>query len=122
MLLLLYLLHLSSNFSLLRQAPPVFKVVGGVARGYGRDISPAAALDLAAGGGNVVIVDIRTDREKENGGVPDLPSGNRWACTCAGNTALLQTCHMACAPACGFHLGFVVPEPVTLLCDHAVRQ
>lgn len=58
-------------------APPLFKGLSGAIRGYGRDISPAAALDLVAGGGNIVIVDIRSDREKENGGVPDLPSGNR---------------------------------------------
>ena len=63
--------------ALVLQAPPVYKVLSGVIRGYGRDISPAAALDLVAGGGNIVIVDIRSEREKENGGVPDLPSGNR---------------------------------------------
>ena len=62
---------------MLLQAPPLFKGLSGAIRGYGRDISPAAALDLVAGGGNIVIVDIRSDREKENGGVPDLPSGNR---------------------------------------------
>ena len=62
---------------MMMQAPPLFKGLSGAIRGYGRDISPAAALDLVAGGGNIVIVDIRSDREKENGGVPDLPSGNR---------------------------------------------
>lgn len=58
-------------------APPVLKLLFGSLRGYAGEISPAAALDSVAAGGNVVIVDIRTAREKENGGVPDLPFGNR---------------------------------------------
>ena len=59
------------------QAPPVLKLLFGSLRGYAGEINPAAALDAVAIGGNVVIVDIRTSREKENGGVPDLPFGNR---------------------------------------------
>ncbi|DBA85578.1 hypothetical protein WJX79_010531 [Trebouxia sp. C0005] len=58
-------------------APPVLKLLFGSLRGYAGEINPAAALDAVAIGGNVVIVDIRTSREKENGGVPDLPFGNR---------------------------------------------
>ena len=60
------------------QGFPLLKVLVGSFRGYAGEISPAAALDAVATGGNILIVDIRTSREKENGGVPDLPSGNRW--------------------------------------------
>lgn len=59
------------------QGPPCLKGFIGAFRGYAGDISPAAALDAVATDSNTVIVDIRTSREKENGGVPDLPSGNR---------------------------------------------
>ena len=51
------------------------KVLFGGLRGYRGNISPASALD-ASREGNSVIVDIRTDREK-NAGVPDLPFGGR---------------------------------------------
>ena len=59
------------------QGPPVLRLVFGGLRGYRGDISPAAALDLASKEGNSVIVDIRSSREKENAGVPDLPFGGR---------------------------------------------
>ncbi|KAL3132062.1 hypothetical protein ABBQ32_008676 [Trebouxia sp. C0010 RCD-2024] len=57
--------------------PPFLKGLLGAFRGYAGEISPAAALDAVACDGNTYIVDIRTQREKENGGLPDLPSGNR---------------------------------------------
>ena len=58
------------------QGPPVLRLLFGGLRGYRGDISPASALD-ASRQGNTVIVDIRTAREKESAGVPDLPSGGR---------------------------------------------
>ncbi len=69
--------HQGHELLLCVQAPPVLKLLFGSLRGYAGEINPAAALDAVATGGNVVIVDIRTSREKENGGVPDLPFGNR---------------------------------------------
>lgn len=59
------------------QGPPVLRGFLGAFRGYAGEISPAAALDAVASDSNTVIVDIRTEREKENAGLPDLPSGNR---------------------------------------------
>jgi len=43
-------------------------------RGYTDDLPAAAALQLLVEEGNVVLVDIRTAKEKESAGVPDLPS------------------------------------------------
>ena len=59
------------------QGPSVLRLVFGGLRGYKGNISPASALDTVSSDGNSVIIDIRTDREKENSGVPDLPFGNR---------------------------------------------
>ncbi|DBA67880.1 hypothetical protein WJX79_004261 [Trebouxia sp. C0005] len=59
------------------KAPPVLKLLFGSLRGHAGEINPAAALDAVATGGNVVIVDIRTSRKKQSGGVPDLPFDNR---------------------------------------------
>jgi rhodanese-related sulfurtransferase len=57
--------------------PPVLKGFFGSFRGYAGEISPAAALDSVTNNSNTVLIDIRTEREKETGGVPDLPSNNR---------------------------------------------
>ena len=51
--------------------------VFGSLRGYAGEINPAAALDAVSTDGNTYIIDIRTSREKENGGLPDLPSSSR---------------------------------------------
>lgn len=69
-------------------------------RGYAGEISPAAALDAVASGGNIFIVDIRTSREKENGGVPDLPSGNRWDISSSQNIFSDQPGVMLVLPIC----------------------
>ena len=61
----------------LTQGPGILRLVFGGLRGYRGNISPASALDTISREGNAVIVDIRTDREKESAGVPDLPGGNR---------------------------------------------
>ncbi|KAK9797734.1 hypothetical protein WJX73_002375 [Symbiochloris irregularis] len=57
--------------------PPVLRLFFGGLRGYRGEISPAAALDTASREGNCLIVDIRSQREKESAGVPDLPFGGR---------------------------------------------
>ncbi|KAI8465256.1 MAG: hypothetical protein J3K34DRAFT_454792 [Monoraphidium minutum] len=52
-------------------------LLGGVAgglRGYAGDIGAVSALE-AVGRGDAVIVDIRTEREKEAAGIPDVPGG-----------------------------------------------
>ncbi len=59
-------------------APSLLRALLTAARGYAGDVSAAAALDATAGrGGKSVLVDIRTQREKEAQGVPDLPGGAR---------------------------------------------
>lgn len=57
--------------------PPFLRGVFGSLRGYAGEINPAAALDAVSTDGNTYIIDIRTSREKENGGLPDLPSSSR---------------------------------------------
>lgn len=47
----------------------------GSLRGYRGDLTPASALDLVSSDGNVVFVDLRSDRDKESSGVPLLPPG-----------------------------------------------
>jgi hypothetical protein len=67
---------------------PVLLVVGGTlyigvsywqARygGYSGDLKPTSALDLLKKDGNVVLVDIRPQVEREDQGVPDLRRGAR---------------------------------------------
>ncbi|KAF5832972.1 calcium sensing receptor [Dunaliella salina] len=46
----------------------------GAFRGYSDDVPPAAALNTLVNDGDAVMVDIRTPKEKELSGVPDLPS------------------------------------------------
>ncbi len=55
-------------------SPALLGALGGSLRGYAGDIAPAAALDLLVNEGNVVLVDVRTAKEKETSGIPDLPS------------------------------------------------
>ena len=43
------------------------------------EVSPAAALDALATQGNVVLIDIRSGREKEAAGIPDLPNNSERA-------------------------------------------
>ena len=59
------------------QGPSVLKGVFRTLRGYRGGITPAAALDSVCNDGNTVLVDIRTEREKGNAGVPDIPSSGR---------------------------------------------
>jgi hypothetical protein len=44
-------------------------------RGYAGDLAAAAALNSLVNDSNVLLVDIRTAKEKETSGIPDLPSG-----------------------------------------------
>lgn len=57
--------------------PPVLKASSGLLRGYAGDVTPAAALDALATQSNAVLVDIRTAREKEQTGIPDLPNSSK---------------------------------------------
>lgn len=57
--------------------PPFLRGLFGSLRGYAGEINPAAALDAVSTENNTYIIDIRTSREKENGGLPDLPSSSR---------------------------------------------
>lgn len=45
-----------------------------VYRGFAGELAAAAALDSLVNEGNVVLIDIRTSKEKEGSGIPDLPS------------------------------------------------
>ena len=57
--------------------PPVLKASVGLLRGYAGDVSPPAALDALATQGNAVMVDIRSARDKEQSGIPDLPNSGK---------------------------------------------
>ncbi len=57
--------------------PTVLGALAGAARGYAGELTAAAALDQVCNDGNTVIVDIRTTREKEATGIPDLPVRDR---------------------------------------------
>lgn len=57
--------------------PTLLGALVGAARGYAGEITAAAALDQVCNSGNTVIVDIRTTREKEASGIPDLPVRER---------------------------------------------
>lgn len=67
-----YALALVAAYYLL---PTALKAGAGVVRGYAGDVSAAAALTaVSEGNADAVIVDIRVQREKEAGGVPDIPN------------------------------------------------
>lgn len=57
--------------------PTLLGALVGAARGYAGELTAAAALDQVCNNGNTVIVDIRTTREKEASGIPDLPVRER---------------------------------------------
>lgn len=57
--------------------PSVLGVAFKGLRGYAGDVSAPAALDLVSTRGNTYIIDLRSDREKENGGALDIPGGGR---------------------------------------------
>jgi hypothetical protein len=39
------------------------------------EVSPAAAFDTLSSSGSAVLIDIRSAKEKESAGLPDLPGG-----------------------------------------------
>lgn len=55
-------------------APGLLGVVFNSFRGYSDDLASAAALSMLVNEGNSLLVDIRSTREKEGSGIPDLPS------------------------------------------------
>lgn len=57
--------------------PKVLGLAFGGLRGYAGDVSAPAALDLVSTRGNTFIVDLRSEREKENGGALDIPGNGR---------------------------------------------
>ncbi|KAK9866513.1 hypothetical protein WJX84_008419 [Apatococcus fuscideae] len=57
--------------------PTFLRTLFGTFRGYKGDITPAAALDALANDGNTILVDVRTAREKESSGIPDLPNSGK---------------------------------------------
>lgn len=58
--------------------PPLAAAGFGLLRGYAGSVSPAAVLDSMATDSNVVLVDIRTLREKESSGIPDVRKKNEY--------------------------------------------
>lgn len=54
-------------------APPLLGAFGGLFRGYRDDLTPAQALDLLLSDGDSVLIDLRSNREKEGSGIPDVP-------------------------------------------------
>jgi len=49
----------------------------GSLRGYAGEVTAAQALDLLASDGSAVLIDIRTEREKEASGLADVPGGSK---------------------------------------------
>lgn len=54
--------------------PPLLKAGVGALRGYAGDVTPAAALDALSSRGDTVLVDVRSARDKESQGIPDVPN------------------------------------------------
>ena len=57
--------------------PPTLGIAAGVLRGYAGDVSPAGALDALSTQGNAVLLDIRSLKEKESAGVPNLANAGK---------------------------------------------
>ncbi|XVF08848.1 hypothetical protein REPUB_Repub07fG0039300 [Reevesia pubescens] len=53
--------------------PPIWSVISYSLRGYKGDLTPAQALDLISSQ-NYIMVDIRSEKDKDKAGVPRLPS------------------------------------------------
>lgn len=51
-------------------------------RGYAGELTAASALDTVVNEGNALLVDIRTVKEKEASGIPDVPSGGSGKVRC----------------------------------------
>lgn len=49
----------------------------GSLRGFAGEVTAAQALDLLASDGSAVLIDIRTEREKEASGLADVPGGSK---------------------------------------------
>ena len=69
-------------------------------RGYSDDLPSAAALNTLVNEGDVVLVDIRTSKEKEASGIPDLPSSaSSKVCEIGTELFLLNLLNCACHEA-----------------------
>ncbi|KAG4929874.1 hypothetical protein AAZX31_17G081600 [Glycine max] len=53
--------------------PPIWSVISSNLRGYKGDLTPAQALDLISTQ-NYVLIDIRSEKDKDKAGIPRLPS------------------------------------------------
>ncbi|XP_014505979.1 calcium sensing receptor, chloroplastic [Vigna radiata var. radiata] len=53
--------------------PPIWSVISSNLRGYKGDLTPAQALDLISAQ-NYVLIDIRSEKDKDKTGIPRLPS------------------------------------------------
>lgn len=73
-------------------------------RGYAGELAPAAALDLLVNDSSAVLVDVRTPKEKEASGIPDLPSG---ASARVGGCRLLTGLCLSCVAGERGAMGFV---------------
>ncbi|GAX74748.1 hypothetical protein CEUSTIGMA_g2195.t1 [Chlamydomonas eustigma] len=60
-------------FVFLNVAPPLLGLIAGLTRGYAGEITAAQVLD-ALSEGSCVLVDVRSEKDKENSGIPDVPS------------------------------------------------
>lgn len=63
-------------FGLYLASPYLLRFVLGGFRGYAGELSAVAAVDLLVNG-NALLVDLRSQKEKEASGLPDLPSSAR---------------------------------------------
>mmetsp|Transcript_10651 Transcript_10651/g.22902 ORF Transcript_10651/g.22902 Transcript_10651/m.22902 type:complete len:382 (-) Transcript_10651:495-1640(-) len=59
---------------LLYLTPAILGAVGGSLRGFAGEVTAANALDMVASSGDSLLIDIRIQKEKEQSGVPDVPS------------------------------------------------
>ncbi|CAG9464038.1 unnamed protein product [Pedinophyceae sp. YPF-701] len=66
--------YLAGGVLLLYLTPAVVKGVAGALRGYSGDLTPAVALDTLENDGTALLVDIRSLKERDTTGCPDIPA------------------------------------------------
>lgn len=57
--------------------PPVLRAAGDSLRGYAGEATPPVVLDALTSKRNCVLVDVRSSRDKEAQGIPDLPNSGK---------------------------------------------
>ena len=68
------------------------------------DVSPARAVDMVSTDGDAAIIDIRSAREKEATGTPDVPSSAKGRCACPRSHRSCQTHTRSARPCSGERL------------------